>query len=340
MRRRVSQWSLTISLFTAVVSACSADHISSEPLAAVEPLPSDMPRASQAGTQGGNEPQGPDIARCEAARLQADRKFQVIVAHFRMTSDMVSPDGRKAQFVSAGDTTSRGQPTAVVVCEYPDTPGARARLNAIWAKYAPRLNQATSSLSAAALATGASAGTSDLVVFHPLGSPAALVECPDTTSCACPPEAIDCINGDVWDGPRPTESAVEAQIDVEDTTSASGTAVVAPITCFARTDYPHHSYTVPGMVNVHGTTTCPVPLNISVEVYLYHRECIWFYCWWSGEGTPGFDSGMKTMVKSNAAAPCKKGWWKGHSHHSAMNYIGYIRQVATENVNPYALVCY
>ncbi len=135
--------------------------------------------------------------------------------------------------------------------------------------------------------------------------------------------------GGTWEGPDP-----------EDPTDPDGDFVLYPdapfyyegdalvyqpvIRCTGTTDRAHLSHHVPGTVNVEGHTRCtgPVP-SLSVTVKLQRQRCWLIFCSCStvAISAPATASGVR--VKTNAAAICFTGWWRGQSHHAVTFPPGY-----------------
>jgi hypothetical protein len=115
---------------------------------------------------------------------------------------------------------------------------------------------------------------------------------------------------------------------------------VRPAVCYGQTDSPHQSGTSGyfGNVNVHGSTTCSIPLPITVSTTLERQRCIWFICWWSGAGS-GFNSLVGTFVSTIAAAGCAKEWWIGTSYHTALFLSGQIASGTSRGVG-YLSYCF
>jgi hypothetical protein len=336
MRRndsRRSPWTAALAVLAVLSSACTGD---TAPI--VEPRLA-ASRSAVAAAVISTTAQKPDTVRCEIAQLQQNGTYSDIIARFRLGPEFLNTSGEHVKFAVRNWSANSSDPSRVVACEIPNTPAALQRFQAI---FGVSSGEPTSDRT---YVRGVQATALGPLIDKPSASSRSTDSTArvfDETTCiiadgcsSCPDGAISCDSGTgEWEGPGPSDSDLPSY-------SVSGTdESLTQVVCFGQTDSPHQSGTTGyfGNVNVHGSTTCPIPLPISVSTDLDRQRCIWFICWWSGVGS-GFNSLLGTFVSDNAAGGCAKGYWRGTSYHTVLFPSGFIGSGTSRGVS-YISFCF
>lgn len=104
-----------------------------------------------------------------------------------------------------------------------------------------------------------------------------------------------------------------------------------PYDCIGQTDTPHKSTHQPGTINVTASTRCSLPVStIYVDTVLQKWTCIGI-CFWANVGSFSPRTGIGTYVKTNSAAACNSGAYRGLSNHRVTDTFGQIYIALTSN---------
>lgn len=132
-----------------------------------------------------------NVVRCEfGVRSLGESAFRTYVARFQVDPSLTEVRNRRVRFtIPRREAVS--DPTRVVACEIPDTPGAGAYFARVFRATAEELSPASVSLTPTSLSARVTTASA-------------------TMDGECPPEAIQCdyTGSGEWEGPAPTDGDI------------------------------------------------------------------------------------------------------------------------------------
>lgn len=132
-----------------------------------------------------------NMVRCEfGVRSPGESTFRTYVGRFQVDPSLTDVRNRRARF-RIPKRPSVSDPTRVVACEIPDSPGADAYFARVFRASAAELSTASISL-------------------PPTSSSARVTTVSATMDGECPPEALQCdyTGSGEWEGPAPTDADI------------------------------------------------------------------------------------------------------------------------------------
>ena len=90
--------------------------------------------------------------------------------------------------------------------------------------------------------------------------------------------------------------------------------------CLLKADDPHDSHHEDGTINTEGWTRCDVIMNsLTVATTLQKETCLLSICWWSNFAPTGTKTRtFAKYVRSNSAASCQNGNYRGRTRHTVV----------------------
>jgi hypothetical protein len=295
----------------AIIAGCAEPGTVVAPKAR-EALPA--PKPADAGSRPPNV--AASLVYCDVASIVSREGYRVRGVAIKVPRNIFDASGATVKIGVRGWAKDAPDPTQLALCTIHDNAAAREFFKTEFGVPSADPSAPFAVTDRGALASADAAGsrvTATGVEVFDAPSAAMLIAPCDPTAIYCedqpPEEPVD-------EGPPPAEPPAP---DLSLAPSEDGAALAPVIRCYGRTDYPHRSgYNV----NVHGETGCDTPLPLSTSVSLQRQKCVWIFCWWSTYGS-GYYANVATVARTNAAAFCQKGWWRGSSWHSVQFPFGY-----------------
>jgi hypothetical protein len=330
---------IAIVALTAVLMAACGDDVGQ----VTSPIPRAPAEFLASNSPHGNPPP-PNIAAglvfCDLAVLAPSGKYRVRTVPIKVPNHAIDPKQKTVKFGFRGWASGTPDPTRLAACQIPNTLAAlqffKTAFN-VGSSPQPLVAQSVKDLLSGAQAASAMSTDQAAMVYDGDGGscdPLSIVD----YGCGCVGETCSGWDdgGTVQEGPAPAESPVT---NLFYDSSAEPGYYLPPIYCYGQTDLPHVSRTVYSNVNVHGRTSCGVPLPISVGVVLQKEKSFWFFYWWSTLGY-NFYANIATLAQTNAAAVCSKGWWRGRSAHTIAFPLGYLPPAVAFSTSNYNYIAY